>query len=148
MLQIYIRQAGPWNAKTWALSSQFGHIMLRIGDEFYSFNQSQFLEHSALGCVQIIDKKAFATTYAGQVWQVVTTDFDESATGKIATYFRETASRTDYSLRNNCTLQCQRGLEAAGATFSRDFIFPGNVLRYVRSGKSGLPVRSVERVVV
>ena len=70
--QVYIRKAGFWNAKNFKLESQFGHIMIRLDKQFYSFNQNKFLPEGTEGCVQIMTEESFETRYRGQIWYVIT----------------------------------------------------------------------------
>lgn len=122
--------------------------MLRIGESFYSFNQSAFVEDAAMGCVQIIDAEAFSRTYADQVWRVADIPMSPERESRMVEYFSRVATAHGYSLRNNCTLECQRALEAAGFGFPRDFILPGRLLASVSRRRAALGVESVSRITV
>jgi len=130
-MKIYIRRAGFWNSKNREISSQFGHIMIEIDDQFYSFTQSKFLNTNMAtdNCVQVISREAFVNEYSGQVWNVVSFKNDDLLHSSVIEYFKKVAPTHDYSLKNNCTFECQSALEAAGLKFKRKHIFPGFVYR-------------------
>ena len=117
-MKVFVRRAGFWNAKSFQISSQFGHIMLYGDSSFYSFNQSEFLDDPQYGCVQIISIDSFFGAYNRQVWNVIDLKLNDNERQKITSYFLEIAKNHVYSLKNNCTLECQRALETVGFVFS------------------------------
>lgn len=147
-ITVYVRRAGPWNARDLELSSQFGHIMIEIDDIFYSFNQAQFIEDGDGSCVQAIGRDVFETKYAGQPWYRVELGLDDVARQKIVDYFAGPARELEYSPLNNCTRHCQSALMAAGISFPRPYIFPGSVLRSLKKRRAMLPIREIQCVVV
>ena len=147
-MKVFIRRCGFWNARDFALSSQFGHIMICIDEKFYSFTQAQFLKENPYGCVQIISKQEFEKTYQHQHWYEI--DFASTAVenAKVIAYFTKTAKDHAYSLRNNCTLECQKALEFGGLVkFPRIYVLPSSVLSFFK--KNSLPkLVGIKRVVV
>ena len=147
-LEVFIRRAGPWNAKSIQLSSQLGHIMLCIDDTFYSFTQNKFLPEGTAGCVQVMESKDFMEEYSSQIWHIVELRLDIETKQKILNYFATEAKEAQYSLVNNCTRHCQRALGIVGISFPRDFIFPGSVLRSMLQRRSHLPIVDVKTVTI
>lgn len=147
-MYIFIRKAGFWNAKKYNIGSQFGHIMLCINDDFYSFNQRKFLNDPEHGCVQVIDKQFFCEKYNRQIWHIIELSFDSKDEEKVKKYFLEIAVKHNYSFKNNCTLECQRALEYAGMPFFDDFILPGSVLAYLHKPHKDLQVKKITKVEV
>lgn len=147
-MQVFIRKGGFWNAKSYKFSSQFGHIMICIDDKFYSFTQSDFLEDSKYGCVQIITKKEFEKTYKGQIWNIVELTSDEKTKENVIKYFKETAKNHNYSIVNNCALECQQALnESKILNSNKNYVYPWMILSSLKKDAKQ-KISKIEKIII
>lgn len=148
MIEIFIRKAGFWNAKTFKFTSQFGHIMIKVGGVFFSFNLNRYLPKGTIGCVQKVSQEGFCQEYKDQIWWRTELDLPNEKKRKIISYFTGSARFNPYSIKNNCTVNCQKSLEVVGINFPRYFLFPGGVFGFLRRNRNNLPIKNIERVII
>ena len=132
-MKVYIRKAGPWNAKHFKPSSNLGHMMIRVGNNFYGFTQQRLVENPEFGCVEIIPVADFVRMCARQPWFIIEIPGEDGADEQLVNYFKHVVSQRPYSLKQNCVYQCQKALEeVVGLKFDKDYIWPGNMLRFLQ----------------
>ncbi len=116
--EIFIRLEGPLKAKSFNLSEQFGHSMIRVNDRFYGFAPTR---SDPVTDVQDYSSSQFGRVYNGQNWNSMVLNTTEQQDQKIVNYYEELKNSGQESITgeyrfrtNNCTQICHGALQEAG----------------------------------